>query len=163
MSENQKMLIINYEKCVGCGFCETACSIQHGNLITPLNSMISLVRLKKVGMNIPVVCQQCLNPLCVDACPTGALSRDIKTGAIVVDSDLCVGCKMCIIACPLGGITLSLESKCAVKCDLCGGDPLCAKVCGYEAVSYVTLDELTVAMRKEAIKKLGEVMEKVVF
>jgi Fe-S-cluster-containing hydrogenase component 2 len=104
--------------------------------IGPTHSRILPVRLRRTVVNIPVVCRQCLKPLCADACPMGALSRDAETGAMAVDPDLCIGCGMCLVACPLGGISIDTEAGHAVKCDLCGGDPLCVKFCGFWASGW---------------------------
>jgi len=159
----RKMLIVDYEKCVGCGFCEMACAIQQGKTVSSTKSMIGLVRFRDVGIIFPMVCQQCLKPLCADSCPTGALSRNEETGAMVVDPDLCIACKMCTVACPLAGIFVDFEVGHAVKCNLCNGDPLCVKVCGYGALTYTTLDEAIIRLKKEAVKKLEETIKKIVF
>jgi len=157
-----KVLLVDPEKCTGCGFCERVCSIQHGKMVSHDKSMIGIVKIRKIGVNIPVVCQQCLKPLCMDACPTGALFRDEETGVIMVNSDLCVGCKSCTMACPLGSIFVDLEIGHAVKCDHCKGDPLCAKVCGYEAIQYLTLSDVVLRRRESAVRKLEEVIKKIV-
>ena len=70
----------------------------------------------------------------MNACPTGALSKDPKTKAILVDRGKCIGCRKCSEACPFGSITFSEEK--ARVCDLCGGDPQCVKACPTGAVSY---------------------------
>jgi len=158
----RKILLLDPEKCVACRLCEMACSILHGVTVSPVKSMIGIINLRKAGVNIPVVCQQCVKPLCADACPTGALSRNEETGAMVVDSDLCIACRMCTTACPLGGIAVDSEAGYSVKCDLCGGDPLCVKVCGYGAIRYLPEDVATLKRRRDAVKKLGAMMEKIV-
>ena len=158
----RKILLIDLEKCVACRSCEMACSIQQGKTISPLKSMIGIIKVRKAGVNIPVVCQQCITPLCADACPTHALSRNEKTGAMVVDSDLCIACRMCVTACPLGGIMVDSEVEHSVKCDLCEGDPLCVKFCGYNAIRYLPEDEATLETRRTAVKKLGKMIDKIV-
>lgn len=154
-----KLLFVDPEKCVGCMACVMACSLQHGNIIGPANSRILPVRLKRQVVNIPVVCRQCGKPLCADACPMGAISRVEKTGSMVVDSDLCIACGMCMVACPLGGISVNTGAGHAVKCDLCEGDPLCVKFCGYGAIEYITEEEATLKRKKEAVGKLAGLLE----
>ena len=151
-----KLLFVDYEKCVGCMACVLACSLQHGNTIGPANSMILPVGLKRQVVNLPVVCHQCAKPLCADACPMGAISRNTKTGAMIVDTELCICCGACVIACPLGGISVNAEAGHAVKCDLCEGDPLCVKFCGYDAIDYVTEQEATIRSRKKALRHFLE-------
>jgi Fe-S-cluster-containing hydrogenase component 2 len=82
---------------------------------------------------------------------------------MVVDTDLCIGCGMCSIACPLGGITVDADAGHAVKCDLCGGDPLCVKFCAYGALTYIPRHEVTVERRKEAVGKLSNMLEKIAY
>jgi carbon-monoxide dehydrogenase iron sulfur subunit len=153
-----KLLFINTEKCVACMSCVLACSLQHGDAIGPTHSRILPVRLKKQAVHVPVVCRQCLKPYCAEVCPMGAISRNEKTRAMIVDAVLCIGCGMCMTACPLGGINVQTEAGHAVKCDLCEGDPLCVKFCGYGAIEYITEEEAAFKSKKEAIGKLGELL-----
>jgi carbon-monoxide dehydrogenase iron sulfur subunit len=138
-----KGLVINFEKCTGCHSCEMICSLTHDEECNPTLSRLAIIKTGGGGTseNIPVVCQQCHHPFCADACVTGAISRNEQTGALVVNEDLCVGCKSCVIACPLGGILYHSAKHCAMKCDLCNGDPQCVKACLYGALEYLTMDE----------------------
>jgi len=153
-----KVLFVDPDKCVGCMSCVLACSLQHGDMIGPANSRIQPIRLKKQVVNIPVVCRQCLKPLCADVCPMGAISRSEKTRAMAVDPNLCIGCGMCMTACPLGGISVRTDVGHAVKCNQCEGDPLCVKFCAYGAIEYITEDEAAIKSKKEAVGKLGEAL-----
>lgn len=156
-----KVLFVNPEKCVGCQACVMACSLQHGDKAGPASSMILPVKLRKPVINIPIVCRQCSKPLCADACPMGAISRDEKTRAMVVDPDLCIACGMCMVACPLGGISVNTEKGCSVKCDLCGGDPLCAKFCVYGALEYLPEEKVALKRKREAVGRLATMLEKI--
>jgi Fe-S-cluster-containing hydrogenase component 2 len=156
-----KILFINPEKCVGCMSCILACSLQQGNLIGPAKSKILPVRLKKQIINIPSVCRQCLKPLCADACPMGAISKDDKTRAVRVDPDSCIACGMCMTICPIGGISVDSQAGHAVKCELCGGDPLCVKFCGYGALEYIEEAEAHIKIKKEGIEKLAHLLERI--
>jgi anaerobic carbon-monoxide dehydrogenase iron sulfur subunit len=158
-----KVLFVDPAKCVGCLSCMCACSLQHGNHIGPTHSMINPVRLLQQVKNIPIVCRQCLQPLCADVCPMRAISRDEKTGAMVVDADLCIGCRMCMSICPLGGIAVSTDIGHAVKCDLCQGDPLCVKVCTYGGIKYIDEAEVTLARKNEAVSNIAAILKELTF
>lgn len=67
-----------------------------------------------------------------------AISRHPRTGSVVVDPDKCIACKECVWACPFGAI--NLVDGVAVKCDLCDGDPACAKVCMPGAIKYLEVE-----------------------
>ena len=99
------VLAVAYEKCTGCRACEIACSVAHVQASNPIKSAVRIVkrqRWPKTGYCVPVVCQQCEEPACANICPVQAISRNEETGANVVDADLCVGCQMCVAACPFG-------------------------------------------------------------
>jgi carbon-monoxide dehydrogenase iron sulfur subunit len=64
----------------------------------------------------------------------------MATGAKEVKDDLCVGCKVCTVACPFGTVNYSQDTGKVVKCDLCGGDPACAKACPTQAITYIDAD-----------------------
>jgi Fe-S-cluster-containing dehydrogenase component len=77
---------------------------------------------------------QCADAYCIESCAYGALSRSNKTGAVLVDDQLCNGCEACVVACPLRALSLDKEKRIVFKCDLCGGEPECVKVCSREAL-----------------------------
>ena len=56
---------------------------------------------------------------------------------VTLDSHRCIGCSMCLAACPFGAIWYDAGSKRIIKCDLCGGDPECIKWCFTEAIRFV--------------------------
>ena len=58
-----------------------------------------------------------------------AISRDADRLRTVIDYNLCVGCRMCVYACPFGAMGFDADRGRPYKCDLCGGDPLCVKFC----------------------------------
>ena len=74
------------------------------------------------------------------ACPVEAIVLDAATGAKIVREDVCVGCKVCTIACPFGTINYVAELGKVQKCDLCGGEPACAKACPTGAITFVDAD-----------------------
>jgi len=79
---------------------------------------------------------QCDEACCLKVCPVGAITRDDK-GAVIMNRDKCIVCKMCVSACPLGNISYSPAAGRVFKCDLCGGDPKCVKSCTSGAIQFV--------------------------
>jgi len=133
----QRSLYIAPEKCTGCLQCEMACSYEHEGNFNPAKSRIKVFTFHTEGRFVPYTCTQCDEAWCKSACPTGAISLDRATGAKMVNDGLCVGCKVCTIACPFGTINYNTVTGKVMKCDLCGGDPACAKACPTQAITYI--------------------------
>jgi len=156
-----KALVISPEKCTGCHACEMICSLTHDDECNFNLSRIGIMKTSGGGTNenIPTVCQQCREPLCADACVMGAISRNEETGALLVNEDLCVGCKTCVIACPLGGVLYHYVKECGMKCDLCDGDPECVKACLYGALEFLPMDEWGRKKRLRGAETLTRILE----
>ena len=146
------------ELCIGCRLCEWACSFWHNKVNSPTKSRITVVRDEAGTLDIPVVCLQCDDPPCSAACPTGALRKDDVTGLVEYDPDRCVGCRMCVVACPFGAIAWDPDSRRILKCDLCGGDPQCVKVCPTEALKFVRADVSHLRKRMRAAERIKNVL-----
>lgn len=131
-----KILTISPEKCTNCRSCELICSFIKTGEFNPRESAVTVLFYEEAAISVPVMCMQCEDPSCMKVCPVNALSRD-ENGAVVSNSEKCIVCKMCISACPFGNISFSASEKKIVKCDLCDGDPNCAKVCLAGAIQYV--------------------------
>ena len=83
------------------------------------------------------------------------MSRDADTGAMIVDGDLCVGCRMCIVACPFGAVILDGDRRQAIKCDLCGGvEPWCVRFCEPGALTYELPPAVSLHKKREAGRRL---------
>ncbi|AEA33803.1 4Fe-4S dicluster domain-containing protein [Hippea maritima] len=135
-----KVLMVDIDKCTGCRACEYACSFAHNGDFNPLNSRIHISEFLDDFVFVPTYCTQCNEAYCVDVCPTKALGRS-QSGIVELDYNKCIGCKQCVIACPWGNIKLSSDSKRVIKCDLCGGDPKCVKVCHAGALEFVDVED----------------------
>ena len=108
--------------------------------------------------HFPVTCQQCTEPPCMAACPKNAIHRDPVSGWVLLDDSACVGCKMCVSACPTGAMGFDAELGMAYKCDLCGGDPQCARVCQTKAIEYELAERLHHARIIQSASKLYHVI-----
>ena len=96
-------MVIDLTRCLGCYTCVLACKQEHflprgifwARVLTSLTGEYPTVR-KEI---MPILCNHCTEPSCVDVCPTGATARR-EDGLVWVDYDKCVGCRYCAVACP---------------------------------------------------------------
>jgi Fe-S-cluster-containing hydrogenase component 2 len=133
-------ILHNQDICSGCRTCELVCSLNKEGVINPELSRIQWSKDIFGGQITSVYpCKQCDGPECLMACPTGALHIDSNTRARVIDEEICVGCQLCLNACPLTPhrIKFNVSKNICFKCDLCGGEPKCVKYCPTGALSFV--------------------------
>ena len=150
-----KTLIVNPEKCNNCKDCETACIESRSSLTSPGLSCIHIL-----GENsdpedaffFPVACKQCENPPCLAVCPKEAIYRE--EDRVLIDRQKCVGCGMCVSACPFGAINIDKKKGKSYKCDLCSGDPQCVKVCEPGALEYLDFEMLKYPNMYNAASKM---------
>jgi hydrogenase-4 component A len=157
-------VICNPEKCIGCYTCMAACyqsTKERGKVAKP-----RLILVHTYDGSMPNQCRQCEDAPCVNICPVGALR--FGEHRIELREEVCIGCKMCIMACPFGAIrpeaepmpsvdyrfkpslskfveTAIGEKTIAIKCDLCEGregGPACVKVCPTKALMFLTPEEM---------------------
>jgi len=158
----EKILFVDPEKCTGCKVCEFVCSLHHENEINPMKSRIHVIAWEEEGIDVPMVCQQCETPMCEAVCPASATYRDPKTGAMLINEEACIGCRMCIIACPFGGPSINPDTRKTIKCDLCQGEPKCAEFCVTKALQYISPSKAVLIRKRAAAQKLGELVRKLV-
>src|SRR5574341_2200604 len=93
------------------------------------------------------VCKHCVPAPCLEVCPTGAIIRT-EFDTVVIQSDVCNGCRYCIAACPFGVIDINPMTRTAMKCTLCydrlqiGMAPACAKACPTASIQFGKIDDL---------------------
>lgn len=167
-------MVIDTRRCSGCDACAIACKQSNG---TGPGILWSRVLKAEEGtypnarqVFTPVLCNQCENPACVEACPTGATFRR-EDGIVVVDSQTCIGCSACIAACPYEGVRHLVPEDASgyygelgltpfesaryathtagtvEKCDFCsarldeGKLPACVQACPARARAFGDLDD----------------------
>ena len=122
--------------CTGCRTCELACSFTHTVNGKPGRSRIYPLATGLPDLWVPVTCLQCDDPACAKSCLVNAITRNAETGAMELDAEICIRCMACVAACPFGCSLLDSINNLVVKCDLCGGDPVCAHFCPTKALRY---------------------------
>ena len=129
----------DYSLCAGCGTCEAVCGLTHDGVTSPLIKRIFLVRDTTMTEDMHKIfsCRQCVDHPCYDACPKKgeAMLIDADTGVVYVEQDICIGCGLCVDACPFEPKRISLhpdKPQKALKCDLCRlrpDGPACVEFC----------------------------------
>jgi protein NrfC len=150
-------IVYDSRLCLGCQSCMFACSLTHEGTANPSLSRIQIIRdapsFTKYPYDIVMsVCRQCVSPLCVQNCPTGACHVDAANGNVRrIDQAKCIGCKRCINSCPQRPHRTIWDSakKKSTKCDLCsdapfwsqkggpGGKQACVETCAAKALKLV--------------------------
>ncbi|MEJ2556019.1 MAG: 4Fe-4S dicluster domain-containing protein [Anaerolineae bacterium] len=107
-SERRWGMVIDLSKCVACDACTVSCKAENK---TPPGVNYTVVLKEEVGtypnvreVFLPRPCMHCENPPCVEVCPVGA-THQTEEGTVVIDYDVCIGCRYCITACPYGART----------------------------------------------------------
>lgn len=170
--------VIDMQRCIGCHTCSVACRTENNlpegvwwnrtlteggdEMDTPSGEF------PDVAMSYyTVACQHCSKPACADVCPVGATYKDEETGIVHQDYSKCIGCQMCISACPYEGVrhfndgepTWALDfamgdpdvpahrANVVEKCTMCAHrvardeEPMCVKVCPTRARFWGDLDD----------------------
>ncbi len=142
-------------RCLACGACELACAVEHSSSKDLFQAALREESPAKrrdvqpaIRGNISLGCHHCDPAPCVDACITGAMHKE--NGVTLVDQERCVGCWMCIMACPFGVITPS-KLEVALKCDLCPEREgyACVEACPTEALFAGEFEQFKEQLERE--------------
>lgn len=168
-----KVIGIYMDRCTGCKTCELYCGAERGSEGKTLLAAVQEIPLPQPRVRVeggpdgsfPLQCRHCLRAPCLDACLTGALIRDEKSGLVIIREDRCIGCWTCTAFCPYGVIYPSPERRIALKCDRClfMEKPVCVDVCPTQALGVVSLDDIDAPLRnkrrlavEDATDRVGE-------
>ncbi len=162
MSEvSQYGFFFDTRKCNGCKACHIACKDKFDAELTVNPRRVyeygggqfsengdGTVACSVFTYYMSVGCNHCSEPVCVKACPTGAMHKRKDDGFVCVEQSLCIGCGSCANACPYDAPQLDPVKKVMVKCDGCyervaeGQKPLCVIGCTQRALDFGPIDEL---------------------
>ncbi|MCX7702682.1 MAG: 4Fe-4S dicluster domain-containing protein [Planctomycetota bacterium] len=149
------MILVDIGRCTGCRLCEMVCSVKNEGVTNPTKARIQVVKWDTEGTAIPVVCQQCEDAPCAAVCPVSAISRDSATGALKINNEKCIRCRICVQACPFGAIGYNAQMNKVFKCELCDGEPMCVAFCEPQALLFTDSSKASFVKRRFAAEKLA--------
>ena len=188
-SEVRWGMLVDTAKCTDCGDCVTACNDEHGlnpaegESEKPLtdSKWIRMVKIehKSTGKvtSLPMMCQHCENPPCVDVCPTGA-SFKRPDNIVLVDKHICIGCRYCMMACPYKARSFvheAIENQVAEaprgkgtveSCTMCmhlvddDNNPACVDACKEKALTFGNIkdkaSDISIALKNSESRAIRE-------
>ncbi|MFQ5974355.1 MAG: sulfate reduction electron transfer complex DsrMKJOP subunit DsrO, partial [Alphaproteobacteria bacterium] len=150
-AKKQYGMLIDARRCYGVHACTVACKAEFD---VPLGHNRSWVEYVEKGTYpnvsrsfLPRLCNHCSKPNCVSVCPTGATWKREEDGIVVIDPDICIGCKYCVQACPYDMRFPNPVTGTADKCDFCihrvsqGLEPACVEACPSRARIFGDLND----------------------
>ena len=151
---------IDSSRCSGCKTCQVSCkdknNIDVGRKFRRVyeygggswQKVDNAWQHNTIAYYVSISCNHCDNPACVAGCPTGAMHKREEDGLVLVDQDVCIGCRYCEMRCPYGAPQYDHEKKVMSKCDGCldrlqqGLNPVCMDSCPQRAIEFGPIDEL---------------------
>ncbi|MBB1312054.1 DMSO/selenate family reductase complex B subunit [Aliivibrio logei] len=150
---------IDSSKCTGCKTCQLSCK-DNKDLDVGVNFRRvyeyaggdwlkegEIYRQSVYSYYLSIACNHCDEPACTKVCPSGAMHKR-EDGFVVVDEEICIGCKYCTMACPYGAPQYNEEKGHMTKCDGCyervgqGLEPICVGSCPLRALEFGPIAEL---------------------
>lgn len=131
-------MVIDLRRCYGCHTCSIACKSEFKVLLGTWRAWVKQIDKGKYPnmkrYHLPRLCNHCEHPPCVDVCPSGA-SHKREDGTVLIHEDRCIGCRLCIAACPYDARFVHPDKHIANKCTFCvhrvdeGVVPACINAC----------------------------------
>lgn len=152
--------LVNCDRCIGCHSCEMACKNEYQH--EPYIRWRKVYPLQEDAFGGParefasMACNHCEDPACLKACPVRAYTKR-EDGVVIHDQQRCIGCRMCMLACPYKVPEFNERAKKVEKCHMCaarldrGEKPACVAGCPMEAISVIDLNADT---GRQASRKL---------
>jgi formate dehydrogenase iron-sulfur subunit len=164
-------ILIDVTRCIGCEECVLACKEENDlgpDRLRPGQEAVNGLSASRFSTILRYPddhfvrqqCRHCLEPACVSACLVGAMQKTPE-GPVIYDSELCMGCRYCLVACPYGIPRYEWDAAAPLvkKCTLCnhrvveGEEPACVEACPEDALLFGERDDLLVEARRRIAEK----------
>jgi formate dehydrogenase iron-sulfur subunit len=151
---------VDLDRCTGCKSCVSACHTQNGLDEGELWRSVGLLHGgspdSPVQQNVTTACHHCVEPACLEGCPTRAYEKDPVTGIVKHLDDQCFGCQYCTLMCPYDAPKYNASRGIVRKCDMCSDRlahdeaPACVQACPSGAIAIRVADQATIVQGSEA-------------
>ena len=143
---NHGLFVLDLDRCTGCEGCVVACNTENS-----VSDELSWRRIHTYNrqrlaaapvFHFTLACNHCLEPACMHNCPANAYTKDPSTGAVLIDQELCMGCRYCSWVCPYEAPQFNADSGVMEKCTFCshrlaeGLNPACVTACPTDALKF---------------------------
>jgi Fe-S-cluster-containing dehydrogenase component/DMSO reductase anchor subunit len=151
---------VDLDRCTGCKACVAACHSQNGLDEDEIWRTVGLLHGGQAGspaqQTVTTSCHHCLEPACLEGCPTQAYEKDPLTGIVKHLDDQCFGCQYCTLMCPYDAPKYSKSRGIVRKCDMCSGRlshgeaPACVEACPNGAIAVRIVERPAIIEASEA-------------
>lgn len=161
MMKMQYGFFIDSSKCTGCKTCQVSCKDEKDNSLGvhfrrvyeygggTWQQVAGIWQNDTFTYYLSIACNHCDEPTCVQGCPTGAMHKRKQDGLVVVNQDVCIGCRYCEMRCPYGAPQYDHQKRVMSKCDGCyervaeGLKPVCVESCPQHALDFDEIGKLS--------------------
>jgi Fe-S-cluster-containing dehydrogenase component/DMSO reductase anchor subunit len=142
----QALFVLDLDRCTGCAACVVACNNE--NEVAAENGWRRIHTFNEQRLatapvfHFTLACNHCVEPACLHNCPANAYTKDASSGAVLLDQDLCMGCRYCTWVCPYEAPTFNPEAGVMEKCTFCHHRlqedrvPACTTACPTDALRF---------------------------
>ncbi len=172
MTEARYGMLIDLARCIGCNACAVACKMGNDLPLTKFNTWVESWDAGEDGdvrrVNVPKLCNHCVDPKCAQVCPTGA-TFVTDEGVVLVDQTECINCHSCMNACPYD-VRYEVEESDGLaahvsKCTFCyhrtsrGMLPACVGTCVAKARLFGDLNDPNSDIAKRMVQVEAEALK----
>jgi anaerobic dimethyl sulfoxide reductase subunit B (iron-sulfur subunit) len=138
--------------CSGCRCCQLACKdvkdLEVGYFYRRVTDYEGGVFPEVWAASLSMACNHCTAPACITVCSVSAITKDVDTGLVTIDEELCIGCEACVTGCPYNHPSYNPDTNKASKCDAClnflavDEQPACVAACSTRSLRFGDIAEL---------------------